>query len=87
MEEGNKCRILFREAQEREYSVYRYGQREAQTAKNVTSQVNDSVAKWQVCKTGFRPVQILFAMSNVLSLQVGVVHFVHQAGTISARNR
>jgi hypothetical protein len=64
--EENKCRILLREAKEWEYSVYHYGQREAQTAKNVTAQVNDSVAKWQVCKIGFRPVQILFAMSRVL---------------------
>jgi len=78
MEEGKKCRIVLMEAQKREYSVYCYGQREAQTAKNVTSPVNDSVAKWQVCKIGFRLVQVLFAMSYILSLQVGVVHFVHQ---------
>ena len=41
----------------REYSVYCYGHWEALTAKNVTSQVNGSVAKWQVCKIEFRLVQ------------------------------
>jgi len=41
------------EAQTRECSVYYYGQREAQTSKNVTSQVNDSVAKWRSVKSGF----------------------------------
>ena len=58
------------EVQKREYSVYCYGQRAAQTAKNATSQVNVSVAKWQVCKFGFRLVQILFAVSytRILSL-------------------
>ena len=45
MEEGNKCRILLREAQGGDYSVHHYGQREAQTTKNVTSQVTDSIAK------------------------------------------
>lgn len=33
----------------------------------------------------FRPVQILFAVSYVLSLEVGVVHFVHQAGRYHQR--
>ena len=55
MEEGNKCRILLREAKEKKYSVYHYCQREAQMAKNVTSEADDSVAKLQVCKIGFDP--------------------------------
>jgi hypothetical protein len=81
MKEGNKCRILRREAKEREYGVDKYAEGEVPMVKNVTAQAVHSVAKWQVCKTGFPPVQILFARPYVLPLQVAVWHFVHLEGT------